>query len=98
MNLKIEESEFIGILECSWDRKGTVYHEINLVFNLAIKRLDLSTPPIAMDHKFHRFVWQPLDQIDNIIILPESLKTIIKNHVEQNPKIYLLSQMIDSST
>lgn len=97
MNLEIETSEFAGILECSWDRKGSIYHELNIVYYIHIKGLNLANPPIAMDHKFHKFVWKRLDQIDNIVILPESLKTIIKNQVKQNSKIDLLSQMIDIS-
>ena len=94
MNLKIENVEFAGILECSWERKGSIYHELNIVYNIYIKGLDIATPPIAMDHKFHTFVWKPIDQIDNLVILPENLKTIIKNYINEGSKLDLLSQMI----
>ncbi len=96
MNLEIEESEFAGILECSWKRKGSIYHELNIVYNIDIKGLDLSHPPVAMDHKFHSFIWKPIDQIDNIVILPESLKTIIKNYVEQGSKMDIFSQILNA--
>lgn len=96
MNLEIEESEFAGILECSWKRKGSIYHELNIVYNIDIKGLDLSHPPVAMAHKFHSFIWKPIDQIDNIVILPESLKTIIKNYVEQGSKMDIFSQILNA--
>ncbi|MCC8483303.1 MAG: RpiB/LacA/LacB family sugar-phosphate isomerase [Rickettsia endosymbiont of Labidopullus appendiculatus] len=96
MNLEIDESEFAGILECSWKRKGSIYHELNIVYNIHINGLDLSHPPVAMDHKFHSFIWKPIDQIGNIVILPESLKTIIKNYVEQGSKMDIFSQILNT--
>ncbi|MCC8399171.1 MAG: RpiB/LacA/LacB family sugar-phosphate isomerase [Rickettsia endosymbiont of Platyusa sonomae] len=95
MNLEIDESELAGILECSWRRKGSIYHELNIVYNIHINGLDLSQPPVAMDHKFHSFIWKPIDQIGNIVILPESLKTIIKNYVEQGSKMDIFSQILN---
>jgi len=65
-----------------------------LVYAVNIKNLSLANPPIAMDHKFHKFVWQQLEQIEQITILPEKLKTIIRNSVNQSSNIELLSQMI----
>ena len=94
MNLEVEEAKFAGAVECSWDRKGSIYHELNLVYAVNIKNLSLANPPIAMDHKFHKFVWQQLDQIDQVTILPEKLKTIIRNSVNQSSNIEFLSQMI----
>lgn len=57
------------------------YHELNLVYAFNIKNLSLANPPIAIDHKF---VWQQLEQIEQITILPEKLKTIIRNSVNQS--------------
>jgi RpiB/LacA/LacB family sugar-phosphate isomerase len=77
MHLIVKKEEFRGLLECSWDRKGKLYHELNLVFKVEIEGLNILKAPEAMDHKFHQFVWKPLDEVQNISLLPDGLKTII---------------------
>ena len=32
---------------------------------------------MALDHKLHQFVWKKLDEIQDLVILPHSLKEII---------------------
>lgn len=84
MNLTCKNEQFVGALECSWDRKGNLYHEIDLIYKVQIDNLDLNQPPLAVDHKFHRFIWKKIDELENLTILPHSLKKIIAS-AETNP-------------
>jgi ribose 5-phosphate isomerase B len=95
MNVEILESEFVGALECSWDRKGRIYHELNLVYKIDIPNLSLENPPKAVD-PFHQFVWRPLSEITQYKILPEQLVPLIQEVVTpQGAKSLFLSQMMD---
>lgn len=95
MNLNIESSKYKGILECSWNRKGSIYHEINLVYKVKIKALDLKNPPISVDHSFQRFVWHPITALNNITILPQFLKPIIQNAINEETEQHIYYQMLD---
>jgi ribose 5-phosphate isomerase B len=77
MHLVVKKTEFAGLLECNWNKKGKMYHELNLVFNVEIDGLDIKKAPEAQDHNFHQFVWKHLSQIHNISLLPNGLKKII---------------------
>lgn len=95
MNLEISNDiKFIDALECSWNRKSAIYHELDLVYRVEIDDLDLSNPPVSMDHKFHTFVWKSIDQLKELTILPEALKSIIEHSLDSNNKPKVLSQMI----
>lgn len=93
MGVNISEAEFAGVLECSWDRKGKIYHEVNFVYNVQLPNLDLLSPPKAIDSSFHEFVWVPISQIDAIKILPETLKPLIINTLNKKEKQPFYSQM-----
>lgn len=88
MNLNVNKCTFAGALECTWDRKGKPYHEINIVYLVDIDGLSLKNPPKPMDHGFHKFVWMPLEKVRNITILPSSLKKIIENASHQTATFY----------
>ena len=92
MGLEFNNEEFIGALECSWNRKGSIYHEINIIYKVQIDKLNVDTPPIALDHKFHQFVWKKIDELPDLIILPSALKEIIANR-STNDRLFL-SEML----
>ncbi len=92
MGLECKNEQFVGALECSWDRKGSIYHEIDIIYKVQIDNLNLEEPPIALDHKFHRFVWKKIDELQDLIILPHALKEIIANG-GTNERVFL-SEML----
>lgn len=92
MGLETKDERFVGSLECSWDRKGSIYHEIDVIYKVNIDNLNLEKPPIALDHNFHQFVWKKIDEVQDLVILPHSLKTIIANRNTQERMF--LSEMI----
>jgi len=94
MGLQVDNLLFKGVLECSWDRKGQPYHEVNFVFDLEIPNLSLSSPPRSLDHGFQKFVWVPLSKISDITILPSSLKTLISRSYVGTELVELFSEMI----
>lgn len=94
MNLHGESTALKGILECSWDRKGRIYHELNLVFQVEIENLRLDNPPTALDHGFQKFIWLPLEKLQEITILPEQLKPIILRAVQNKEALPFYSKMM----
>ena len=98
MRVTVKEAYLKGSLECSWNRKGSIYHEINFVFLVKVEGLDLNNPPKAQDHAFHKFVWVPLDEIQNKTILPEALKPLIEKSFEKEENESFYSQMMGSES
>lgn len=93
MYLQIEELKFIGALECSWNKKGEIYHELNLVYRVNISNLSLSTPPNSSE-PFIEFVWCPLSDLSNYHILPEQLKPMLQEIEKNNNTTLFYSQMM----
>lgn len=94
MGVSLTHAEYAGVLECSWDKKGKVYHEINFVYKIQLHDLDLLNPPKAIDSVFHEFVWVPLSKINTIKILPETLKPLIVQAIESHEDQNFYSQML----
>lgn len=95
MNLQANCVEFSGALECSWNRNGRIYHELNLVYSVDIDALTLENPPEPID-SFHKFVWVPISEITKYTILPEKLVSLIQE-ATASPGVRSLffSQMLD---
>lgn len=94
--LQIEELKFMGALECSWNKKGKLYHEINLVYRVNIQNLSLRTPPKSSE-PFIEFVWCPLSGISNYHILPEQLKPMLQEVAKGSNTPLFYSQMMQIS-
>ncbi|MDJ0651581.1 MAG: RpiB/LacA/LacB family sugar-phosphate isomerase [Simkaniaceae bacterium] len=77
MGLQAKELKFMGALECSWNKKGSLYHEINLIYLVSIPNLSLNAPPQSSE-PFIKFVWCPLSAISNYHILPEQLGIMLQ--------------------
>ncbi|MBW8309007.1 MAG: RpiB/LacA/LacB family sugar-phosphate isomerase [Candidatus Paracaedibacteraceae bacterium] len=99
MNVEVSSLEFAGVLECTWDRKGRIYHELNLVYKAEIPGLDLANPPQAVDHALHQFVWRPLSEIETYKILPETLTPLIIQATKiQESESLFFSQMLEEKS
>lgn len=95
MGVTVTYLEFAGALECTWDRKGKVYHELDLIYKVQLPNLDLENPPKAIDHAFHQFVWRPLSEIENYKILPHKLiPLIIKSTKADGESSLFFSEML----
>lgn len=95
MNVEATEESFIGALECSWERKGSIYHEINLVYKVEIANLTLDLPPLSTETNLE-FIWCPLNKLSEYIILPKQLALIIKECTKNTGAALFLSEMISS--
>lgn len=97
MEIEIKDLDFIGALECSWNRKGQIYQELNLVYTADIENLCLKNPPVAVD-PFHQFVWKPLSEMSTYKILPDKLiPLILETAFSKKEKSLFLSQMLPTS-
>jgi 8-oxo-dGTP diphosphatase len=76
MGLNSTSESFLGALECTWDNKGQIYHELNLLFLTTIENLSLENPPACVESHL-KFIWCPIENIDKVNILPAKLKTMI---------------------
>ena len=78
MNLEIDSADLISALECSWDRNGSIYHELNLVYKTRIGGLSLDTPPPSTE-KLQEFVWKPIPALSDLNILPRQLVPMLED-------------------
>lgn len=93
MGVGVNDAKFIGALECSWPRKGLIYHELNLIYHTEIGGLSLENPPVSME-KQQEFVWQPLDALKSLRILPSQLIPLLhQRFCESSHEEYFYSQM-----
>lgn len=79
INLEVDSMYPKGILECSWERNGKIYHEFNVVFVVKAYGLNIAKPPCSIDNKGQIFVWKRISEIETLNILPFKLKEIILN-------------------
>ena len=86
MNLSVIDMNLIGSLECSWNRKGSIYHEVNFLYHTHINDLSLSQPPRSIDSGFLTFSSVPIKNLDNIVILPHRLKNILVDNLTVQKK------------
>ncbi len=96
MHLQVEDLNFIGVLECSWNRKGDVYHELNLVYRVDISNLSLNATPKSSE-PFIEFVWCPLSSLSNYHILPEQLNSMLQEMVKNSDATFFYSQMMQAT-
>ena len=85
--------ELLGVLECSWDNKGTPYHEMNLIFRADISNVSVDKAPNAKV-KHLAFSWHNLNELENIEILPEKVKKIIVDSFENKRRTQIFSSLM----
>lgn len=95
MYLEVGDLKFIGALECSWDKKGDVYHEINLIYHVNIPDLSLKSPPKSSD-PFIEFVWCPVQNLSEYSILPKQINPLLQEVSVNSNTALFFSQMIQT--
>lgn len=93
MNVEATDTDFVGALECSWERKGNMYHEINLVYKVEIANLSIDKPPLSTETNLE-FIWCPLNKLSDYMILPKQLALMIKEYTKNTVKAFFFSEMI----
>ncbi len=96
MYLPTQKIKFIGALECSWDKKGNIYHELNLLYHVQFSNLSLNIPPKSSE-PFIQFIWYPIQNLSSCNILPEQLKPMLQEFVKNNDATLFYSQMIQTA-
>lgn len=85
--------ECLGALECSWERKGILYHELNLVFLVSGESLPLDEAPPSME-KHIQFYWHKLSSLEEANLLPRTLVQAIPKWLGQlKDREFLFSEM-----
>ncbi|WP_253305927.1 RpiB/LacA/LacB family sugar-phosphate isomerase [unidentified bacterial endosymbiont] len=92
MAVTIEQAELKGVLECSWHRCGQIYHELNAVYLAHLSGLDLKKPPPSIEC-CQTFVWVPVANLPQITLLPETLKPLIRDVLNDSQNLTLYSEM-----
>lgn len=90
---KIEVMELLGILECTWDNKGTPYHEINIVYRVEFETM---CELIQSNEEHIEFKWYRLDLLNDLKILPGSLAELIPLWLSSNEKNNILASEMNS--
>lgn len=94
MYLTVDDLSFAGALECSWNKKGRIYHEINLVYRVDISGLSLKRPPKSSE-PFIQFVWRPLSKISEYKLLPHELIPMLQEIEKNKTKAPFYTQMTE---
>ena len=85
--------ESVGALECAWKRKGTLYHELNLVFLVSGESLSLDQAPPSMENHI-QFYWHRLSALGEANLLPRTLVQAIPGWLGQpKDREFLFSEM-----
>lgn len=85
--------EFAGALECSWSRKGALYHELDLVFLVSGGSFHLDQAPPS-NEKHIQFFWHKLSALGEANLLPRTLVQAIPKWLGQsNGREFLFSEM-----
>lgn len=87
MDCAIEQC--MGMLECTWNRKGSLYHELNLIFLVNEPSLSTNNPPSSKE-KHIQFFWHPVDELKGLTLLPKTLIQAIPTWLKNQPVIPLL--------
>lgn len=95
MNLVTSVIAFIGVLECSWNKKENIYHELNLIYKVESAGLSLKFPPESTE-PFIKFVWCPISQLSNYKILPQQLIPMLQEATRCQSNALFYSQMYGS--
>ncbi|WFR58946.1 NUDIX domain-containing protein [Anaerocolumna sp. AGMB13025] len=90
---KIEVMELLGILECTWDNKGTPYHEINIVYRVEFETM---CELIKSNEEHIEFKWYRLNMLNDLKILPSSLAELIPMWLSSNEKNTILASEMNS--
>ncbi len=93
MSINGKITDFIGALECSWQRKDSIYHEINLIYCVAIDGLSLNNPPKSTEHNLE-FIWCQLEELPNLTILPTKLASMIQTYCFSATQAQFCSEML----
>ncbi len=73
---RVSDIRLLGVYECSWDDKGTPYHEIAFVSSCTVSGLDAKIP-VQSNESHLSFHWQPINTLHQINFLPEDFRTLI---------------------
>ncbi|AZL16392.1 NUDIX domain-containing protein [Rickettsiales endosymbiont of Stachyamoeba lipophora] len=85
--------EFLGVLECSWNNKGRLYHEINMVFKIKCDGLSIKHAPQSLEDPV-KFIWCPLSELEKYNILPQKFLTILPLWLRKSDQSAYSSQML----
>lgn len=89
LGLDCNIEECVGSLECTWDRKGSLYHELNLIFLVNHPLLNVNEIPHAQE-KHIQFFWHPLNALSQVTILPKSLSSAIPKWIHKKEEYTFL--------
>lgn len=76
-------TNFLGLLECVWDNKGKLYHEVNFVFEGNLLNSSIDNPPVAKEPHI-QFDWYKLEDLEKLNLLPKSFVKLIPNWLREN--------------
>jgi len=89
---KVRIVDFIGVLECTWDNKGKLYHEINMIYKGDIMDFDKKNPPQAKEEHI-QFCWEKITELETLNLLPSTLVDMIPKMLQRNCGGYIDYEM-----
>jgi len=84
LGTKSETGSLVGVCEHKYREKSKKYHEINLIFNTKIEKMNLKS-----EEKKLKFYLKDLKEFKNIYFLPKNLKTALFNYFKNKKFFYI---------
>jgi 8-oxo-dGTP pyrophosphatase MutT (NUDIX family) len=82
---ELEVGDFIGALELTYTDMGRDTHEINFVFAGRLCPARYPAPIPSLEGHLE-FFWQPVDQLDQINLLPEPVVAMVQDYIRKQQK------------
>jgi ADP-ribose pyrophosphatase YjhB (NUDIX family) len=76
MGLSVTVGRYLGAVEHSYERKGVLQHEVNLIFKMTCKALDPSRAAKSCED-YIEFFWVPLAELRKSTLEPHVLRKMI---------------------
>ncbi len=78
-------NEFVGVLECSFDQDARRHHELNFLFSGELLNYRYPAPPEPREPHL-KFLWQPINDLKNVNLLPPPIIPLIHNYYAHGGK------------
>jgi 8-oxo-dGTP diphosphatase len=76
LGMKVEVAQFFGVVENAYIDKGTLHHEVNLVFEMSGPAVERRAKFTALEPHIE-FLWQPINMLADANLLPKALRTLV---------------------
>ncbi|TCZ71835.1 NUDIX domain-containing protein [Paenibacillus albiflavus] len=95
LGLKSEVGLYIGAVEAEHEDEGTYHQEMNHVFITKLENADYRKNPESKESHLE-FYWIPINEMDRHNLLPQPMRKLIENYINEMQGPFFESTFIES--